>query len=111
MPWSATFLGSTDEVKLTIGPNKHTAEYIEDTEDCDSFTLQFTDFFEVREVDEGGRVIGGTLHEFLYEAKLRYTGPRITGTFLYQDEWAGLVDDQLGSLTVLEANLTLTAEE
>ena len=109
MPWTATFFGGNREVELDIGPNTHRADYIADPEDCDAFSIDLEDFFEVKELDEGGRLIGGTHHEFLYQAKLRYTGPRITGTFLYQDEWVGLIEeDQLGSITVPEAQLTIS---
>ena len=111
MPWSTVFLGSTDQVEMMVGPDKHMADYAESEEDCDSFTLTATSVFELKERDDGGRIIGGTQHEFLYEAKLRYTGPRITGTFRYQDEWSGLVDDQLGSLSIPEAEVTLSPVE
>ena len=109
MPWSAIFFGDRHEVELDIGPDTHHANYISDAEDCDAFSLEIEGFFDLKERDEGGRLNGGTHHEFLYQAKLRYTGPRITGTFLYQDEWVGLVeDDQLGSITVPEAQLTIS---
>ena len=109
MPWSATFFGSSREVELDIGPDTHQANYIVDDEDCDAFSIEIESFFEVKELDEGGRLIGGTHHEFIYQAKLRYTGPRITGTFLYQDEWVGLIEeDQIGSISVPEAQLTIS---
>ncbi len=111
MPWSTLFMGSIDQVEMMVGPDKHMADYLESDEDCDSFTLKTTSVFELKERDEGGLIIGGTRHEFLYEAKLRYTGPRITGTFRYQDEWVGLVDDQLGSLSIPEAEVTLSPSE
>ena len=111
MPWSALYQGSTDEVVLEIGPDKHRAEYIEDPTNCDAFSLRINGFYEVKEFDEGGLVSSGTHHEFLYEAKLRYTGPRITGTFRYQDEWVGLIDDQLGSISIPEAELTVSPVE
>jgi hypothetical protein len=100
MPWSALFHGSSKEVELEIGPDKHRGEYTADTQDCDAFTLIVRSTHQVKEFDEGGLLNGGTQHDFLYEAKLRYTGPRITGTFRYQDEWTGLLDDEMGSLTV-----------
>jgi hypothetical protein len=108
MPWTALFIGSTNEVELEIGPDKHMATYTENPDDCDAFSLRIEGFYEVKELDEGGLISSGTHHEFLYEAKLRYTGPRITGTFRYQDEWVGLIDDQLGSIAVPEAELTVS---
>ena len=104
-------MGSTDQVEMMVGPDKHMADYLESDEDCDSFTLTTTSVFELKERDEGGLIIGGTRHEFLYEAKLRYTGPRIAGTFQYRDEWIGLDSDQLGSLTINDAELILSPEE
>ena len=111
MPWSALFHGSTKEVELEIGPDKHHGEYIKDAEDCDAFQISVLSTYQVKELDEGGLVIAGTQHDFLYEANLRYTGPRITGTFRYQDEWVSLVDDEIGSLTVEEADFIATQVE
>ena len=116
MPWSTLFRGSDQQVEIKIGPDKHFAEYIEDPEDCDAFELRMNSQYTVQERDEGGAVIAGSDHEFLYEAKLRYTGPRVTGTFRYQDEWISLVDDEngspnLGSLTVEDADLVATQVE
>ena len=111
MPWTATFLGLEEEVDLQIGPDNHTAKYTKDPEDCDVFGLDIRGFYEVRTLDDDGQIETGTQHEFLYEAKLRYTGPRITGTFQYRDEWVGLVDDQLGSITVQDAELMLSSGE
>ena len=109
MPWSAIFFGGTREVELDIGPDTHRGDYIADPEDCDAFSIEIEGFFDIKEVDEGGLLTGGTHHEFLYQAELRYTGPRITGTFLYQDEWVGLIeDDRLGSISVPEAQLTIS---
>jgi len=111
MPWSTLFRGSTQQVELKIGPDKHFAEYTKDPEDCDAFQLTVNSLYQVKELDEGGLVSSGTEHDFLYEAKLRYTGPRITGTFRYQDEWASLVDDDIGSLTVQKADFVATQFE
>jgi len=111
MPWTALFRGSTQEIELDIGQDKHRGEYTEDPEDCDAFTLTLLSTYQVKEFDEGGLVSGGTQHDFLYEAKLRYTGPRITGTFRYQDEWVGLVDDEMGSLTVDGSDFVATKVE
>ena len=111
MPWRTLFMGSSDQVEISVGPDKHMADYFESEEGCDSFALKTTSVFEIKERDEGGQIIGGTHHEFLYEAELRYTGPRVTGTFRYQDEWVGLVDDRLGSLSIPRGELTLSTVE
>jgi hypothetical protein len=111
MPWSALFQGTSKEVELQIGQDLHYGTYAEDPEDCDGFTLTIDSIYQVKELDEGGLVNGGTQHDFLYEAKLRYTGPRITGTFRYQDEWTGLVDDEMGSLTVDGSDFIATQVE
>ncbi len=111
MPWFATFLGTYNEVELRIGSHDHAAQYIKDPEDCDAFNLEIGGFYEVEASDGGGELMTRTQHEFLYVAKLRYTGPRIAGTFQYRDEWIGLDSDQLGSLTINDAELILSPEE
>lgn len=111
MPWTATFLGVQDEVDLRIGPDEHIAQYIKDPEDCDEFALNIRGVYEVETLNADGEITASTQHEFLYEAKLRYTGPRIIGTFQYRDAWEGLVSDQLGSLQIDDAELMLSSRE
>ena len=108
MPWDVRFRGPDEKVEITIGSFTHRANYSKAYNECDAFELSIRGVYEVETPGQDEQI---TQHEFLYEAKLRYTGPRITGTFHYQDEWMSMVDDRMGSLTVPDAELILSPRE
>ena len=48
---------------------------------------------------------------FLLAPKLRYTDPQRSRIFPYLDAWVRMIEDQLGSFTIWEAEPTLSTAE
>jgi len=100
--WELTYVPSKTAFQLEINGQPYTADYTQDETQCNTFLLNFDGEF-VSSTD--------TAHSFEWLGDLRYYGTHLGGTFQYSDLWAGLSDDNAGSVEVSTGEMTANLRE
>ncbi|MGB0640361.1 MAG: hypothetical protein ACPGTU_13550 [Myxococcota bacterium] len=96
-----TILSPRDSfIEISVGSELHAGTYTVDPEDCEAFTLELRSTTRVQDFDAAGEIRTDTDHDFLWKGELRYSGPRLTGTFSYQDDWVSNIDSEQGSIVI-----------
>jgi hypothetical protein len=102
--WSMVYQGTGGTVDLVVDNIPHKGTLTADPEDCDAFTLEIRSRLAIEDFDSDGDLVSDTTHDFLWTGQLRYSGPRLAGTFSYQDEWTSQIDSEQGSISIGQAD-------
>ena len=94
----------SSSIEISVASELHGGSYTVDPADCESFSLEILSSSRVQEYDSSGDLMTDTDHDFLWKGDLRYSGPRLTGTFSYQDEWISNIDSEQGSIVIGQLN-------